>query len=71
MLRSFEPPGAEIRGRDLTALLTPAYLRLAGQEELTGEGQEIAGGDEDATAARGADRATAGEAEQLTAREAE
>lgn len=47
VLRSFEPPWAEIRGRDLTALLTPAYLRLAGQEELTGEGQDIAAGDED------------------------
>jgi uncharacterized Zn finger protein len=74
VLRSFEPPGAEIRGRDLTALLTPAYLRLAGQEELTGEGQDIAGGDEDdpeAQEARGAEQVTAGEAEQVTAREAE
>ena len=43
VLRSFEPPGTEIRGRDLTALLTPAYLRLAGQEELAGEGQDVAG----------------------------
>jgi hypothetical protein len=31
----------QIRGQDLTALLTPAYLRLAGQEELTGEGQDV------------------------------
>ena len=45
VLRSFEPPGLEIRGRDLTALLRPAYLRLASQEELTGEGQEISGGE--------------------------
>jgi uncharacterized Zn finger protein len=41
VLRSFEPPLVQIRGLDLTALLTPAYLRLAGQEELTGEGQEV------------------------------
>jgi uncharacterized Zn finger protein len=64
VLRSFEPPGAEIRGRDLTALLTPAYLRLAGQEELTGDGQDIAGGDEDVPEAQGAwGAAVAGEAE--------
>ena len=41
VLRSFEPPGVEVRGQDLTALLTPAYLRLAGHEELAGEGQEV------------------------------
>jgi uncharacterized Zn finger protein len=41
VLRSFEPPGVEVRGHDLTALLTPAYLRLAGHEELSGEGQEV------------------------------
>jgi uncharacterized Zn finger protein len=43
VLRSFEPPVVQIRGQDLTAVLTPAYLRLAGQEELTGEGQEVTG----------------------------
>jgi uncharacterized Zn finger protein len=45
VLRSFEPPVIQIRGQDLTALLTPAYLRLAGQEELTGEGQEVPDGE--------------------------
>jgi uncharacterized Zn finger protein len=43
VLRSFEPPGVGVRGQDLTALLTPAYLRLAGPEELPGEGQDIPG----------------------------
>src|SRR5271154_4360762 len=43
VLRSFEPPGVEVRGQDLTALLTPAYLRLAGPEELPGEGQDVPG----------------------------
>jgi uncharacterized Zn finger protein len=41
VLRSFEPPRVQIRGQDLTALLTPAYLRLAGPEELPGEGQDV------------------------------
>jgi uncharacterized Zn finger protein len=45
VLRSFEPPMVQIRGQDLTALLTPAYLRLAGQEELTGQGQEVPDGE--------------------------
>jgi uncharacterized Zn finger protein len=43
VLRSFEPPGVQVRGQDLTALLTPAYLRLAGPEELPGEGQDVPG----------------------------
>ena len=43
VLRSFEPPGVGVRGQDLTALLTPAYLRLAGPEELPGEGQDVPG----------------------------
>jgi uncharacterized Zn finger protein len=33
LLRVFEPPPASIRGRDLAALLTPAYQRLALPEE--------------------------------------
>ena len=32
VLRSFEPPAVQIRGRDLTALLTPAYQRMAGED---------------------------------------
>jgi uncharacterized Zn finger protein len=39
VLRSFEPPGVQVRGQDLTALLTPAYLRLAGHEEQPGREQ--------------------------------
>jgi len=53
VLRSFEPPPVQVRGRDLTALLTPAYLRLAGQEELAGEGQEVPAGKEAGTGAGG------------------
>ena len=43
VLRSFEPPAVQVRGQDLAALLTPAYLRLAGQEKLAGDGQEVQG----------------------------
>jgi uncharacterized Zn finger protein len=32
LLRTFEPPAVQVRGRDLAALLTPAYLLLAGQD---------------------------------------
>jgi uncharacterized Zn finger protein len=32
VLRSFEPPAVQIRGRDLTVLLTPAYQRMAGED---------------------------------------
>jgi uncharacterized Zn finger protein len=39
VLRSFEPPAVQVRGQDLTALLTPAYLRLAGHEEQPEHGQ--------------------------------
>jgi hypothetical protein len=31
-MRSVEPPDVQVRGQGLAALLTPAYLRLAGQE---------------------------------------
>jgi hypothetical protein len=43
VLRSFEPPHVLVRGQDLIVLLTPAYLRLAGPEELPGEGQDVPG----------------------------
>jgi uncharacterized Zn finger protein len=33
LLRTFEPPAVAVRGRDLVSLLTPAYQRLAGQDE--------------------------------------
>jgi uncharacterized Zn finger protein len=33
LLRTFEPPAAQVRGKDLAALLRPAYQRLAGQDE--------------------------------------
>jgi len=37
-LRTFEPPDVLVRGTDLVTLLTPAYRRLAGQDEAeTGE----------------------------------
>jgi uncharacterized Zn finger protein len=32
LMRSFEPPDVPVRGKDLATLLTPAYLRLAGQQ---------------------------------------
>jgi hypothetical protein len=32
VLRSFVPPAVQFRGRDLTALLTPAYQRMAGED---------------------------------------
>jgi uncharacterized Zn finger protein len=32
LMRSVEPPDVQVRGQGLAALLTPAYLRLAGQE---------------------------------------
>jgi uncharacterized Zn finger protein len=31
LLRTFEPPAVQVRGKDLVALLTPAYQRLAGE----------------------------------------
>ncbi|HMH37814.1 MAG TPA: SWIM zinc finger family protein [Streptosporangiaceae bacterium] len=43
LLRTFEPPDVLVRGQDLVALLTPAYRRLAGPEELPGEGQDVPG----------------------------
>jgi uncharacterized Zn finger protein len=46
VLRSFEPPAVQVRGQDLDALLTPAYLRLAGQEKLAGDGQEVQGAEQ-------------------------
>ena len=33
LLRTFEPPAVPVRGKDLVTLLTPAYRRLAGQDE--------------------------------------
>jgi uncharacterized Zn finger protein len=33
LLRTFEPPAVQVRGKDLVTLLTPAYLRLAGQDD--------------------------------------
>jgi uncharacterized Zn finger protein len=36
LLRTFEPPAIGVRGNDLVALLTPAYRRLAGQDEPPG-----------------------------------
>ena len=33
LLRAFEPPDVLVRGQDLAALLQPAYLRLAGENE--------------------------------------
>jgi uncharacterized Zn finger protein len=36
LLRTFEPPAVQVRGKDLAALLAPAYLRLAGQHEEDG-----------------------------------
>jgi uncharacterized Zn finger protein len=33
LLRTFEPPAVQVRGQDLVSLLTPAYLRLAGQDD--------------------------------------
>ncbi len=36
LLRTFEPPAVQVRGKDLVALLTPAYRRLAGQDEADG-----------------------------------
>ena len=33
LLRTFEPPAIGVRGKDLVTLLTPAYRRLAGQDE--------------------------------------
>jgi uncharacterized Zn finger protein len=33
LLRTFEPPAVQVRGQDLVTLLTPAYLRLAGQDD--------------------------------------
>jgi len=38
LLRTFEPPDIPVRGQDLVALLTPAYRRLAGQDD-TGTGE--------------------------------
>jgi uncharacterized Zn finger protein len=37
LLRTFEPPPVLVRGLDLRALLTPAYQRLAGDDEAVGE----------------------------------
>ena len=36
LLRTFEPPAIAVRGTDLVTLLTPAYRRLAGQDEEPG-----------------------------------
>ena len=36
LLRTFEPPAVQVRGNDLVTLLTPAYRRLAGQDEAPG-----------------------------------
>ena len=36
VLRAFEPPAIQVRGKDLATLLTPAYRRLAGQDEADG-----------------------------------
>ncbi len=33
LLRTFEPPDVLVRGKDLVALLIPAYRRLAGQDD--------------------------------------
>jgi uncharacterized Zn finger protein len=33
LLRTFEPPPVLVRGQDLLTLLTPAYQRLAGDDE--------------------------------------
>jgi uncharacterized Zn finger protein len=37
LLRTFEPPPVLVRGKDLVALLTPAYQRLAGEPAPSGE----------------------------------
>jgi len=36
LLRTFEPPPAQVRGQDLVTLLTPAYRRLAGPDLADG-----------------------------------
>jgi uncharacterized Zn finger protein len=36
LLRTFEPPAVQVRGKDLAELLRPAYQRLAGQDEEGG-----------------------------------
>jgi uncharacterized Zn finger protein len=36
LLRTFEPPAVQVRGKDLAELLRPAYQRLAGQGEEGG-----------------------------------
>ncbi len=33
LLRTFEPPDVEVRGKDLVSLLRPAYLRMTGDQE--------------------------------------
>jgi uncharacterized Zn finger protein len=38
LLRMFEPPAVQVRGQDLVTLLTPAYLRLAGQDDAESAG---------------------------------
>jgi uncharacterized Zn finger protein len=64
LLRSFEPPSVQIRGRDLTGVLTPAYHRLAAPAESGGTagagvpaGTDGAGGPAEAGARDGITRA--------------
>ncbi len=40
LLRTFEPPAVQVRGEDLVTLLTPAYRRLAGQDEADEPGPD-------------------------------
>lgn len=40
LLRTFEPPPVRVRGKDLTALLTPGYRRLAGADLDAGDARD-------------------------------
>jgi uncharacterized Zn finger protein len=40
LLRTFEPPAVQVRGKDLVTLLTPAYRWLAGQDEADEPGPD-------------------------------
>jgi SWIM zinc finger len=42
LLRTFEPPAVQVRGKDLAALLAPAYERLAGQPAAGSPGESTA-----------------------------
>jgi uncharacterized Zn finger protein len=62
LLRTFEPPPVLVRGQDLPALLTPAYHRLAGDEETidAGDGGTIGAGSEGTIGASGEETIGAG-----------